>query len=118
MTRKERASKIHQILESEFTEVPIPLDHKDPYTLLVAVLLSAQCTDERVNKITPLLFSKADNPYDMVKMSVEAEKSGDFLHYSVFGSSISSTVERKAFSMVFSNLAGISFSTCLSTAAG
>ena len=75
MTRKERASKIHQILESEFAEVPIPLDHKDPYTLLVAVLLSAQCTDERVNKITPLLFSKADNPYDMVKMSVEEIKS-------------------------------------------
>ena len=75
MTRKERASKIHQILESEFSEVPIPLDHKDPYTLLVAVLLSAQCTDERVNKITPILFSKADNPYDMVKMSVEEIKS-------------------------------------------
>lgn len=75
MTRKERASKIHQILESEFAEVPIPLDHKDPYTLLVAVLLSAQCTDERVNKITPLLFSKADNPYDMIKMSVEEIKS-------------------------------------------
>lgn len=75
MTRKERASKIHQILESEFSEVPIPLNHKDPYTLLVAVLLSAQCTDERVNKITPLLFSKADNPYDMVKMNVEEIKS-------------------------------------------
>ena len=75
MTRKERASKIHQILESEFAEVPITLDHKDPYTLLVAVLLSAQCTDERVNKITPLLFSKADNPHDMVKMSVEEIKS-------------------------------------------
>lgn len=75
MTRKERASKIHQILESEFAEVPIPLYHKDPYTLLVAVLLSAQCTDERVNKITPLLFSKADNPHDMVKMSVEEIKS-------------------------------------------
>jgi endonuclease-3 len=75
MTRKERASKIHQILESEFAEVPIPLDHKDPYTLLVAVLLSAQCTDERVNKITPLLFSKADNPHEMVKMSVEEIKS-------------------------------------------
>ena len=75
MTRKERASKIHKILESEFPEVPIPLDHKDPYTLLIAVLLSAQCTDERVNKITPLLFSKADNPYDMVKMTVEEIKS-------------------------------------------
>ena len=75
MTRKERASKIHKILESEFPEVTIPLDHKDPYTLLIAVLLSAQCTDERVNKITPLLFSKADNPYDMIKMTVEEIKS-------------------------------------------
>jgi endonuclease-3 len=75
MTKKERASKIHKILESEFPEVPIPLDHKDPYTLLIAVLLSAQCTDERVNKITPLLFSKADNPYDMIKMTVEEIKS-------------------------------------------
>ena len=74
MTNKERAKKIHGILESEFPVVPIPLDHKDPYTLLVAVLLSAQCTDERVNKITPLLFAKADNPYDMVKMSVEEIK--------------------------------------------
>ena len=75
MTKKERASKIHKILESEFPEVPIPLNHKDPYTLLIAVLLSAQCTDERVNKITPLLFSKADNPYDMIKMTVEEIKS-------------------------------------------
>jgi endonuclease-3 len=75
MTRKERANEIHKILESEFAEVPIPLDHKDPYTLLIAVLLSAQCTDERVNKITPLLFSKADNPYDMVKMTIEEIKS-------------------------------------------
>jgi endonuclease-3 len=75
MTRKERANEIHKILESEFAEVPIPLDHKDPYTLLIAVLLSAQCKDERVNKITPLLFSKADNPYDMVKMTIEEIKS-------------------------------------------
>ena len=71
MTNKERAAKILSILEREFPEVPIPLDHKDPYTLLIAVLLSAQCTDERVNKITPLLFAKADNPYDMIKMTVE-----------------------------------------------
>lgn len=71
MTRKERAKNIFDILNQEFPEVPIPLDHKDPYTLLIAVLLSAQCTDERVNKITPLLFAKADNPFDMVKMSVE-----------------------------------------------
>ena len=54
-----------------FPEVPIPLDHKDPYSLLVAVLLSAQSTDARVNTITPLLFEKADNPYDMVTLSVE-----------------------------------------------
>lgn len=74
MTNKERAAKILDILEREFPAVPVPLDHKDPYTLLIAVLLSAQCTDERVNKITPLLFAKADNPYDMVKMSVEEIK--------------------------------------------
>ena len=74
MTRKERAEAILDILNREFPTVPIPLDHKDPYTLLIAVLLSAQCTDERVNKITPLLFAKADNPYDMVKMSVEEIK--------------------------------------------
>jgi endonuclease-3 len=74
MTNKDRAGKILEILEQEFPVVPIPLDHKDPYTLLIAVLLSAQCTDERVNKITPLLFAKADNPYDMVKMSVEEIK--------------------------------------------
>lgn len=72
MTKKERASKILEILNREFPEVPIPLDHKDPYTLLIAVLLSAQCTDERVNKITPLLFAKADNPYDMMKLTREA----------------------------------------------
>ena len=61
-------------LEELYPEVPIPLDHKDAYTLLVAVLLSAQCTDERVNLITPLLFKRADNPYDMVKLSVEEIK--------------------------------------------
>jgi endonuclease-3 len=74
MTNKERANEILTILEYEFPEVPVPLDHKDPYTLLIAVLLSAQCTDERVNKITPLLFAQADNPYDMVKMTVEEIK--------------------------------------------
>jgi endonuclease-3 len=74
MTNKERAGKIREILEQEVPVVSIPLDHKDPYTRLIAVLLSAQCTDERVNKITPLLFAKADNPYDMVKMSVEEIK--------------------------------------------
>ncbi|MEC7265635.1 MAG: endonuclease III, partial [Bacteroidota bacterium] len=54
-----------------YPTIPIPLDHKDPYTLLIAVLMSAQSTDVRVNQITPLLFERADNPYDMVKLSVE-----------------------------------------------
>jgi len=58
-------------LDEIYPEIPIPLDHKDPYTLLIAVLMSAQSTDVRVNLITPLLFEKADNPYDMVKLSVE-----------------------------------------------
>lgn len=71
MTKKERAEFIVDKLEELFPEVPIPLDHKDAYTLLIAVLLSAQCTDERVNKITPALFSLADNPYDMAKVPVE-----------------------------------------------
>jgi endonuclease-3 len=71
MTKKDRAKAILEILEEEFPIVPIPLDHKDPYTLLIAVLLSAQCTDVRVNQITPLLFARADNPFDMVKMTQE-----------------------------------------------
>ncbi len=58
-------------MEDIYPEVPIPLIHNDPYTLLIAVLLSAQCTDVRVNKISPILFSQADNPFDMIKMSVE-----------------------------------------------
>ena len=61
-------------LETLFPEVPVPLDHKDPYTLLIAVLLSAQCTDERVNQITPKLFKKANNPYDMINLTVEEIK--------------------------------------------
>jgi len=74
MTKQEKVQFVINKLEELYPEIPIPLDHKDPYTLLVAVLLSAQCTDVRVNKITPLLFAKADNPYDMVKMSVEEIK--------------------------------------------
>jgi len=74
MNKKERIKFIIEELEKKYPKVPIPLDHKDPYTLLIAVLLSAQCTDVRVNKITPILFEKADNPYDMVKMSVEEIK--------------------------------------------
>jgi endonuclease III len=71
MTKKQKADFIIKTLGELYPTIPIPLDHKDPYTLLIAVLLSAQCTDVRVNQITPLLFAKADNPYDMVKMSVE-----------------------------------------------
>lgn len=71
MTKKERASFVITTLKELYPTIPVPLDHKDPYTLLIAVLLSAQCTDVRVNQITPLLFAKADNPYDMVKMTVE-----------------------------------------------
>ena len=71
MTKTEKVKFIINTLYKLYPEIPIPLDHKDPYTLLIAVLMSAQSTDVRVNKITPLLFEKADNPYDMVKLSVE-----------------------------------------------
>ena len=75
MNKKQtNAVDIANILEQLYPETPIPLNHKDTYTLLIAVLLSAQCTDERVNKITPILFTKADNPFDMVKLSVEEIK--------------------------------------------
>lgn len=72
--KKVTALEIAKILEKLYPETPTPLNHKDAYTLLIAVLLSAQCTDERVNKITPILFAKADNPFDMVKLSVEEIK--------------------------------------------
>ena len=71
MNKEARATFVINTLKEFYPTIPIPLDHKDPYTLLIAVLLSAQCTDVRVNQITPLLFARADNPYDMVKMSVE-----------------------------------------------
>ena len=71
MTKAEKITKIIQYLEEKYPETPIPLDHKDPYTLLIAVLLSAQCTDKRVNTITPTLFAMADSPQEMVKYSVE-----------------------------------------------
>lgn len=74
MTKSEKVDFIVNTLESLYPEVPVPLDHSDPYTLLVAVLLSAQCTDVRVNKITPHLFAQADNPFDMLKLSVEEIK--------------------------------------------
>ncbi len=71
MTLSQRVDFTMLTLDELYPEVPVPLDHKDPYTLLIAVLLSAQCTDVRVNQITPLLFARADNPADMVKLSVE-----------------------------------------------
>lgn len=71
MTKKEKAAYIIEELEKLYPETPVPLDHTDPFTLLIAVLLSAQCTDERVNKITPSLFSRANNPFDMIKLTVE-----------------------------------------------
>ena len=74
MTKQQKAKYIVDELEKLYPETPVPLDHTDAYTLLIAVLLSAQCTDKRVNLITPLLFSKADNPFDMVKLSVEEIK--------------------------------------------
>jgi endonuclease-3 len=74
MTKSEKVKFVLKTLEKLYPNPPIPLLHKDDYTLLVSVLLSAQCTDERVNKITPLLFAKADNPQKMVKMKVEEIK--------------------------------------------
>lgn len=71
MTKQEKVAFVMETLNELYPQVPIPLDHKDPYTLLIAVLLSAQSTDVKVNQITPLLFEVADNPYDMVKLTVE-----------------------------------------------
>lgn len=71
MTRAERAAHVSRRLAELYPETPVPLDHKDPYTLLVAVLLSAQCTDVRVNKVTPLLWRLADTPAAMAKVPVE-----------------------------------------------
>lgn len=71
MSKKEKVNFIETTLNDLYPETPIPLNHKDPYTLLIAVLLSAQCTDERVNKITPALFQAADNPFDMMNLPVD-----------------------------------------------
>lgn len=71
MTKAEKVNFTIKTLQELYPVIPVPLAHKDPYTLLIAVLMSAQSTDVRVNKITPLLFEKADNPYDMVKLSVD-----------------------------------------------
>jgi len=71
MSPKEKARFVMEELDKLYPETPVPLSHDDAYTLLIAVLLSAQCTDVRVNQITPLLFAKADNPHDMIKLSVK-----------------------------------------------
>lgn len=71
MTKKDKANTVAILLDELYPSPPIPLDHKDAYTLLISVLLSAQCTDKRVNKITPLLFERADNPKDMSQLSVD-----------------------------------------------
>ena len=71
MRKQQRADHLLRRLEELYPQTPIPLDHKDPYTLLVAVLLSAQCTDVRVNQVTPALFALADNPRDMMRVPVE-----------------------------------------------
>ena len=71
MTKQDKVNFIITTLDELYPTIPIPLDHRDPYTLLIAVLMSAQSTDVRVNQITPLLFAKADNPYAMVKLTVD-----------------------------------------------
>ena len=71
MNKAQKVKYVISELNELYPDVPIPLDHKDPYTLLIAVLLSAQSTDIRVNMITPILFNKADNPFDMVKLSID-----------------------------------------------
>jgi endonuclease-3 len=75
MKKQERANYVMAELERLYPETPVPLDHTDAYTLLIAVLLSAQCTDKRVNEITPFLFAKASTPQDMILLSVEEIKS-------------------------------------------
>ncbi len=74
MKKQERANHVMETLERLYPETPVPLDHTDAYTLLIAVLLSAQCTDKRVNEITPHLFSKASSPQEMVLLSVDEIK--------------------------------------------
>ncbi len=69
MTRAEKAERIAKLLDQRFPQPEIPLHHSDPYTLLVSVLLSAQCTDERVNQVTPGLFARASTPHDMARLS-------------------------------------------------
>ena len=74
MTKKQKVEYVINELERLYPKTPVPLKHHDPYTLLIAVLLSAQCTDERVNQITPILFEKADTPSKMIQLPVETIK--------------------------------------------
>ncbi|PHR46592.1 MAG: endonuclease III [Fluviicola sp.] len=74
MTRKEKAEYVINELEKLYPNTPIPLDHQDAYTLLIAVLLSAQCTDKRVNTITPILFDRASTPHEMIRLDVDEIK--------------------------------------------
>ena len=74
ISKKEKAEEIANLLDKLYPDTPIPLEHQDPYTLLVAVLLSAQCTDKRVNMVTPYLFERAGNTYDMAKVPVDEIK--------------------------------------------
>ena len=74
MLKKDKIKYIIQTLKELYPTIPIPLDHTDPYTLLIAVLLSAQSTDVRVNQITPLLFARAHTPEDMIKLTVEENR--------------------------------------------
>ena len=71
MTRREKADRIGEILDTRYPEPPIPLDHQDPFTLLVSVLLSAQTTDKKVNEVTPALFSEAPDPESMAALPVD-----------------------------------------------
>lgn len=71
MKKAEKVDFVINTLEKLYPEVPIPLDHKDAYTLLIAVLLSAQCTDKRVNEVTPFLFKRANSPQEMIQLSIE-----------------------------------------------
>jgi endonuclease-3 len=74
MNKKNKIKKIRQILHELYPAPPIPLQHTSPYTLLIAVLLSAQCTDVRVNQVTPILFSRANTPYKMIELQIEGIK--------------------------------------------
>ena len=84
MNKRDKVQFVINELEKLYPKTPVPLNHHDPFTLLIAVLLSAQCTDERVNKITPILFKKADNPFDMVKLSVEEIKASLDVLFSLY----------------------------------